>query len=269
MPVDVDARVLYNTRLSADYHVLALDAPQIAADCRPGQFVMIKMARGNDPLLRRPFSVFQILRDDGGAPAGLTLLSKRVGSSTRLMFDAAPDDRFLCLGPLGRPFVPIDPPVAAWLVAGGVGLAPFVMLAEVLRTRGTETTLFYGARTADELFCLDVFERLNVRLVLATEDGRRGDRGRVTVPLERELRNRSADAPVTVYACGPEGMLAACARLAMTYGRPSQVSVERVMGCGLGGCYSCVVPVRDERASPHYLRSCLAGPVFRGEDVVW
>jgi dihydroorotate dehydrogenase electron transfer subunit len=153
------------------------------------------------------------------------------------------------------------------MVAGGVGLAPFATLTEALRGRGTRTSLFYGARTAGELFHLDWFAAQDVRLLLSTEDGSLGDRGRVTIPLERELRH--ADGDLTIYACGPEPMLEAVATLAARYGRPSQVSVERVMGCGMGGCYSCVIPVRDHPGGHHYVRSCIAGPVFSGADIVW
>ena len=129
--------------------------------------------------------------------------------------------------------------------------------------------LYYGARRASELFCLDIFERMGVDLVLATEDGSRGERGRVTVPLERDLKERDEHEPLMIYACGPEPMLAAVARLSFRHNRPSQVSVERVMGCGLGGCYSCVIPIRTPAGTPHHVRSCLAGPVFRGSEIVW
>jgi dihydroorotate dehydrogenase electron transfer subunit len=89
----------------------------------------------------------------------------------------------------------------------------------------------------------------------------------VTVPLERELQR--ADGSLTVYACGPEPMLEAVAHVAAKYGRGSQVSVERVMGCGMGGCYSCVIPVKDKTGGHHYVRSCIGGPVFNGADLVW
>jgi dihydroorotate dehydrogenase electron transfer subunit len=266
MPVDVEARVIRNTRLSSAYNVIALAAPDIAAVTAPGQFVMVKPGRGHDPLLRRPFSVFEVLRASGGV-AGLTLISKRIGVTTGLLFDAVEGDVVSCLGPLGRPFQLVEPPAEAWMVAGGVGLAPFATLAETLRDRGTRTTLFYGARSGAELFYLDWFRSLGVRLVLTTEDGTAGERGRVTVPLERELQRAIGD--VMVYACGPEPMLEAVSHVAAVYGKPSQISVERVMGCGMGGCYSCVIPVRDPGGSHHYVRSCIAGPVFAGADVVW
>ena len=90
---------------------------------------------------------------------------------------------------------PIDPPSEAWMVAGGVGLAPFATLGDALIDRGTKTTLFYGARSGSELFYLDWFEKRGIRLVLATEDGSIGDRGRITVPLERELQAASLAGP--------------------------------------------------------------------------
>jgi dihydroorotate dehydrogenase electron transfer subunit len=281
MPVDVEARVIRNTRLSSEYNVIALAAPEIAEATQPGQFVMVKSGRSGDPLLRRPFSVFEVLRSNNRVE-GLTLLSKRVGITTQILFDAVEGDTISCLGPLGRAYEVIDPPAEAWMVAGGVGLAPFATLGEALLARGTKTTLFYGARTGAELFYLDWFNSRGIRLVLATEDGSIGDHGRVTMPLERELRQLESRIPnpeprsdVMIYACGPEPMLGAVAHGAAKFRQPSQVSVERTMGCGMGGCYSCVIPVRDgggpdkTGAAHHYVRSCIAGPVFRGEDLVW
>ena len=273
---DVEARVISNTRLSSDYNVIALAAPEIAEATQPGQFVMVKSGRGGDPLLRRPFSVFEVLRSNNRVE-GLTLLSKRIGVTTKILYDAVEGDMIACLGPLGRPFEVVDPPAEAWMVAGGVGLAPFATLAQALLARGTKTTLFYGARTGAELFYLDWFRSRDIRLVLATEDGSAGDRGRVTVPLERELKNREARSrepgagsrDVMIYGCGPEPMLEAVTQVAAKFKRPSQVSVERTMGCGMGGCYSCVIPIRDGPNGHHYVRSCIGGPVFRGEDLVW
>jgi dihydroorotate dehydrogenase electron transfer subunit len=268
MLVDVEARVISNARLSSLYNVVSLAAPAIAAATAPGQFVMVKPGRGHDPLLRRPFSVFEVLRDPNGRVLGLSLLSKRIGATTRLLYGAVAGDVVSCLGPLGRPFSVVAPPTEAWMVAGGVGLAPFVTLTEALAARGTTTTLFYGARTHGELFYVDWFQSRGIRLVLATEDGSAGDHGRITGPLERELL-RARDRDVMVYGCGPEPMLEAVAHLARKHGRPSQVSVERVMGCGMGGCYSCVIPLREPGGRQHFVRSCLAGPVLAGHDVVW
>jgi dihydroorotate dehydrogenase electron transfer subunit len=268
MLVDVDAEVVSNARLSSDYNILALDARAIASAARPGQFVMVKPRAGLDPLLRRPFSIFEILRDAGGRVTGLSLLNKRVGVGTSLLYAARPGDRVACFGPLGRPFEPVDPPEEAWMVAGGVGLAPFVTLAEALAARRTPMTLFYGARSAADLHGAALFERLGAALVLTTEDGSRGERGRVTAPLERALADRPADRPVTLYACGPTPMMRAVATVGARARRPVFVSLEPVMGCGLGGCYSCVVPVHHH-GRPHFVRSCVDGPVFDAHALVW
>jgi dihydroorotate dehydrogenase electron transfer subunit len=269
MPIDVAAVVIANRPLSSDYNVLALAAPAIAAAAAPGQFVMVKAAGGADPLLRRPFSVFEILRDARGDATGLTILSKRIGPSTSLLYDAREGQRVDCLGPLGRPFGIVDPPCEAWMIAGGVGLAPFATLAQSLRARAVRSTLFYGARRSAELFHLDFFRDLGVELVLTTEDGSIGERGRVVAPLDRRLAGLAPSASVMLYACGPEGMLAATARTAMRYGYPCEVSVERIMGCGLGGCYSCVVPMRSDDGGFHHVRSCLAGPVLKADQIRW
>ena len=269
VPCDVDAEVLSNTRLSEDYSVLALDAPEIAGLALPGQFVMVKPARGSDPLLRRPFSIFEILRDAGGEPRGLSILNKRIGVGTGLIYEAEPGSRVACLGPLGRPFEPVEPPTHAWMVAGGVGLAPFLTLAEALVKRGTPATLFYGARRASDLYYVDVFERMGVTTVAATEDGSRGAKGFITVPLTEALAALRPGQSVKLYVCGPTPMMRAVATIADYHGQPCDVSLEQVMGCGLGGCYSCVVLTRQVGAPPHFVRSCLEGPVFSAGRIVW
>jgi dihydroorotate dehydrogenase electron transfer subunit len=274
MPVDVSAEVVSNVRLSEDYNVLTMAAPEIGEHTRPGQFVMVKAGPMVDSILRRPFSVFEVLRDDGRV-TGISILNKRAGRNTRELYAVERGARVACLGPLGKPFTVAAAAApravshgGALLVAGGVGLAPFATLAESLAAARVPTTLFYGARTARELFYRDFFIRLGVRLVLATEDGSEGQRGRVTVPLEQELAALPGRNAAMIYSCGPAPMLAAVATLAARYQQPCEVSVERVMGCGLGGCYSCVIPVR-QTGGARYVRSCIGGPVFAAADVAW
>jgi len=164
--------------------------------------------------------------------------------------------------------VPVDPPAEAWMVAGGVGLAPFATLAHALAARGTAMTLFYGGRSASDLFYESFFAGLGAKLVITTEDGSAGERGRVTAPLGRALEQRAAHGPVTLYACGPTPMMRAVAELGARHGRTAFVSLEPVMGCGMGGCYSCVVRVARPGGT-HLVRSCIDGPVFDASRVVW
>ncbi len=268
MPVDLDAAVVANTRLSADYNVISFAAAEIASLARPGQFVMIKPSHGTDPLLRRPFSIFEILREASGQTTGLSVLNKRIGVGTGRLYEIATGARLPLLGPLGQPFEPVLPPLEAWMVAGGVGLGPFLTLAEALRAAGTTSTLFYGARRASELYHVETFERLGVRTVLSTEDGTRGTRGFITAPLAAAL-DRADATRIKLFVCGPTPMMRAVARLAASHGIPCDVSLEQTMGCGLGGCYSCVVLARDDSGPPRYVRSCIDGPVFDAGRVVW
>ena len=211
MPVDVAAEVLTNRPLSADYNVLALRAPEIARVAAPGQFVMVKAGLGHDPLLRRPFSVFEILRDRDGSPSGLSLLNKRIGPSTALVYDAAARAARRLPG-TARPSV-----LARRATDRGVD-GRRRRRAGAVRSRwpsrfaraACARTLFYGARRAEELFCLNLFQRSR-RRADAHHRGRQRGRARPRHGAARAaaLRPAPAAAPVMIYACGPEGMLAA------------------------------------------------------------
>jgi dihydroorotate dehydrogenase electron transfer subunit len=257
MPFEVPAEVIANTRLSPDYNVLSLAAPDIAQAAGPGQFVMVKPSDGLDPLLRRPFSIFEIVRHATGAPAGVSLLNKRVGRGTGQLYGARVGDVVSLVGPLGRPFVPVEPPAEAWMVAGGVGLAPFATLGDALAARRTPMTLFYGARSSADLHYASYFARLGARLALTTEDGTEGERGRVTAPLARALAATSQDRPVTIYACGPTPMMRAVADLGADAGRPVFVSLEPAWAaataascrCGTTAAATSCDPVSRARSS--------------------
>ena len=138
MPVDIEARVISNTRLSPDYNVLALAAPEIADAAAPGQFVMVKPGRGIDPLLRRPFSVFEVLRDQRPRRPASRCSASASASRPRMLFDAVAGD--VVVVPRSARHARSRSSIRrreAWMVAGGVGLAPFATLAEALRARGT------------------------------------------------------------------------------------------------------------------------------------
>jgi dihydroorotate dehydrogenase electron transfer subunit len=227
----------------------------------PGQFYMVRGDWGADPMLPRPLS---ILGDD---PAGGTLrfLLKVVGEGTRRLYDLEPGQKVTALGPLGRPFPRTLPRGAApaVLVGGGVGVPPLVCLAEAFVREGTSFTFLQGARTGADLVCMEDLARLGVAPVVTTEDGGAGEKGLVTAPLLRAL-NEGASA---AYACGPEGMLKAVAKLCAGL-VPSHLSLEARMGCGYGVCLGCVVPVLRDGARV-YERVCQEGPVFDGEVVLW
>lgn len=250
--------------LSEHYFVLSLRCPAVASESQPGQFVMIEATAAIDPLLRRPMAVYGIRRE-GGEPVGITILIERTGRGTRLLAEARAGDRARLLGPLGKPLVPAAGGVEHLLVMGGVGSAPFPLLAERLVAQGCRARAFIGGRSQQNLLCVQDFAELGVPATVATEDGTAGHHGLVTEPL---LAYLDAAESVALYSCGPTPMMHAVDRIARERGLPHQVSLEAPMACGIGVCLSCVVRVRvgDDWA---YQRICREGPVFDASTLIW
>jgi len=264
MPANREVPLLARAPQGGPYALLTFRHPEVAHAARAGQYVMIKAGTSPDLPLRRPFSVMTV----DPAEESFTIFLKAVGTGSRALADLRPGDRASCLGPLGRPFTPPPEGSEALLVAGGYGIAPFVIFSEELLRLGRSARVFYGGRTAGDLQVRSAFADRGVPLVPATEDGTLGHHGRVTQPLEAYL-DAGAASPA-LYACGPDAMLHAVARLAARRGLPAQVSLDPWMGCGLGTCLGCVVPIqRAEEARPRYRCACTEGPVFDAVTVVW
>ena len=176
-----------------------------AGSVRDGQ----DRARMPNPLLRRPFSIFEVLRDTSGDATGISILNKRVGVGTARLYEVEPGTHLPVLGPLGIPFEPVSPPAEAWMVAGGVGLAPFLTLAEALRDAGNAYDPLLRRAAGVQLYAFDTFTRLGMRIELATEDGSRGSRGFVT-PRRSPKRSRPPVRTSTLRprldACRPSGI---------------------------------------------------------------
>lgn len=263
MPVNREAPLVSKTALGDDYVLLSFRHPEVAHGSRAGQFVMIKPGTSAEPPLRRPFSIMSV----EPAEDVFTLFVKAIGGVTRGLAALAPGERALCLGPLGQGFGAPPAGAEALMVAGGYGIAPFVMLAHELQQAGRAGRVFYGGRSARELKLRGPFAALGTPLVLATEDGSLGAHGKVTAPLEAHLEHAQAAA---LYACGPEALLHAVAELGERGGWPAEVSLDPWMGCGVGTCLGCVVRVqRPGEARWKYRCACTEGPVFDARTVVW
>ena len=229
---------------------------------RAGEFAQLRCSRSNVPLLRRPFSVAW---SDGDA---CSFVFDVVGAGTAALAALRPGDTIDVLGPLGNGFTPAAPG-SALCVAGGVGCAPFPLLVRDLAAAGVEDiVVLNGAASASRLYPAERFDRIgaSVRVFEATDDGSRGHHGRVTELLTDALH----ESPPAVYACGPNVMLGAVARIvrAMPGVEVAEVSLEAPMGCGFGTCLGCAVPVGSS-AAPAWALCCSDGPVFRCDDVDW
>lgn len=234
--------------------------PHLARTAQPGQFAQLRCGDGAEPLLRRPFSVAWTERDTA------SFVLAPVGAGTRLLAALRAGDHVDALGPLGHGFTTAPVGTRAVCVAGGLGCAPFPLLARALRARGVEVTVVNGAAHAALLYPADRFRRGDdaVDVVPITVDGSAGARGVVTTGLEERLRDADA-----VYCCGPNPMLAAVATLVEGLQPPppiAEASLEAPMGCGFGTCLGCALPgVRNSG----WLLCCRDGPVMTVDAVDW
>jgi dihydroorotate dehydrogenase electron transfer subunit len=260
MPANRLARLVSRETLDGAYRLLSFSHDEVAREARTGQFVMIKAGTSPEPPLRRPFSIMSVDRPRGS----FTLLVKEVGPGSRALGALRVGEPALCLGPLGQHFRPPSSEVEALLVAGGYGIAPFHLYVDEFGSEGVR--VFYGGRTVRDLQARASFPLKGVPLVAATEDGSLGHRGRVTDALEAYLD--ASEGKKALYACGPDAMLHAVARIGARRGLPCQVSLDPWMGCGVGTCLSCVVTIQRE-GSRRYRCACTEGPVFDASTVVF
>jgi dihydroorotate dehydrogenase electron transfer subunit len=218
----------------------------------PGEFVMVRGDWGCHPVLPRAFSLVE-----SGATG--SILVKAVGPGTELLAGMNVGDELVVFGPLGNGYSVDASDRRPVLVAGGVGVAPLLFLAQQLAASGVKPIFLYGARTQHDLPLAQAIAEV-AELVVTTEDGSVGERGLITQPLQRLLTD---DANVIVYSCGPDGMLEAVARVAMAQDVECQVALEAPMACGMGTCKGCAVMT----ASGSYQYVCYDGPVFAARDI--
>jgi len=286
---------------------MVLEAPEIAGEAKPGQFVHVRCDDGCRPLLRRPFSIHRIqnseVRGQKSKVKGkvtirdtVEILYKVVGEGTRILIEKKEGEELNLIGPLGNGFrLPVTSnqlPVV--LVAGGVGIASLLFLAEEIKL---PVTVLIGAKTKDQVLCEDDFKKLGCEVKISTEDGSYGYKGLVTELLKTFLSafrtlpegarsHRDGVHSAFIYACGPRPMLKGVAEIAGKDNIPCQVSLEEHMACGLGACLGCAIkvkmpdsgcwmPVKTSASvqglgsSIQYKRVCKDGPVFDASEVIW
>jgi dihydroorotate dehydrogenase electron transfer subunit len=265
--------VTANTLLARSTYCIRLHAPELARAIRPGQFLMLRMLGTTDPLLGRPFALYDTVLDEQGRPVAVDVVYLVVGKLTGLLAQLRAGDRLEAWGPLGNGFPDLSGRDHIGLVAGGIGQTPFLAhVRQLLGQRGyggraphreaQRVSLFYGVRTADLAAGVDDFRAAGAEVHLATDDGSLGFHGFVTQLLEQHAP------PQHLVGCGPEPMLRALRTLARRWGVPCHLSLETPMACGLGICFSCVTRVRAD-AGWDYRRVCADGPIFDAAELAW
>lgn len=258
--LDERCKVVEHREIGTGYRYLVLEAPRMAKDLMPGQFVHIRVPALEKSALRRPFSVFDA--EDGR----VTVLYKTVGRGTAALHSVTAGDTINVMGPLGHGF-PLKCDGEALFVGGGYGVAPLHFLARrfVAAAGLPKPKVFIGGRTAEDLLAIDRFRALGVEIFTATNDGSAGTKGLVTDPLDDLLAGlRERGTRFELFACGPDPMLKAVALRATGTGSKGWISMDRHMVCGVGACYACI-----QKTVRGNSRCCIEGPVFAAEDLVW
>ncbi|MBM4072400.1 MAG: dihydroorotate dehydrogenase electron transfer subunit [Planctomycetes bacterium] len=267
VPVERNQPVARNT------YLLRFRAADMARSIKPGQFFMVRLPQGSDPLLGRPFALYDTVLDETGTPVGIDFVYLVVGKMTSRLSQLRPGDELEVWGPLGNGFPDLADVEHVGLVAGGIGQTPFLAYARslrgqrgygdaALRKQPARVSIYYGVRSADLLAGVADFQATGAAVHIAAEDGSAGFHGRVTGLLADHER------PQHLVGCGPEPMLHALADLARAWKVPCHLSLETPMACGVGICFTCVTPVRTADGWD-YRRVCIDGPVFDAACLAW
>lgn len=285
----IKSSIVSNEQLAENHWRMILDAPQIASEIKPGQFVHVKVSETNDPLFRRPFSVFRRVGKDRGY-CGIEIVYEVIGKGTRLMTNLKPEDELDIIGPLGHGFEWFRDKKVHVLVSSETGAAGLFMLGEQLSEAadeyGLELIILLDAKSKKTFILEEEFRSLKGKVWISTHDGTYGYRGYVTERLTDAIDKGEIPSDCAIYACGPELMLKALVPIHKKYNIPTQISMERHMGCGIGTCLSCVCPVDKDGVLKHrdlksshiqfgpdkefgYALVCKDGPVFNIEEVIF
>ena len=258
--IEQDTKIVFNRKLAPETFLMALESIEIVSEATPGQFVMIRVGKGSDPLLRRPFSICGTKGTNQ-----FLILYKVVGRGTSFLSEAGEGDKLSVFGPLGRGFEHPKPACESILVAGGIGIAPLIFLAQTIKP--TNVAFMTGYRSANEILPMEKFSLDTINPFISTDDGTAGHHGPVTELLEKHLLG-SVENPPMVFACGPTPMLKRVANLTFKRDIPCQVSYETTMACGLGACQGCAVRASSGQNRTYY-HVCQDGPVFDAQKLDW
>lgn len=253
-----EGKIIRNAEVKPSHFLMEINAPSIAKEARPGQFVNIRCNDTTSPLLRRPFSFHRIGRHS------FSILYEVKGKGTRILANKRPQEKIDLLGPLGNGFTIPKKSSTSILVAGGMGVAPLVALAEVLaKGKGNRVYAIIGARNKKRVLCEEDFKEIGIKPIITTDDGSYGKKALATEMLD-ELFSRIGILLSTVFSCGPEQMLKRVGHIVRKRGFECYASLEENIACGVGACLGCAVKTKSG-----YKSVCKDGPVFNLNELIW
>ena len=244
-----------NRNINKNYFLMKLKAEYISTHSKPGNFIMLAASKTSEPLLKRPFGIFD------AEPPFIRIYYEIVGKGTELIASLKPEDVVNVMGPLGNAFPHLEKKNIL-MVAGGRGIAP-VYYAIKNYSGSNHTFLIYGAKSGNDLNLLSEIDTLPLKKTfLYTDDGSAGKKGLVTKDIKEIIKENSIDVTIS---CGPDAMFKNLSHAVRGMGTENYVSLEALMGCGFGICYSCAV----QTAAGDYKKVCSDGPVFKMEGISW
>ena len=247
-------KVVSNEKLCPRFFRLCFDAPAIVRKIQPGQFVHIRTRDGLEPFFRRPFSVYR-------AQKYVEIFYEVVGPGTKILSLKKKGDTLDVLGPVGQPFtMPPKGIKQVVMIAGGIGVAPFLILSDVFKNKKLERILLYGGRTKGHVFNMKEFKNNGCKVHVATDDGSVGTRGRVDKLFSKIDLNPKT---TFIYTCGPNPMMAAVQHFAKRHQLRGQAAREEVMACALGACLGCSI-----RTTKGFRTVCYDGPAFDLQEII-
>jgi dihydroorotate dehydrogenase electron transfer subunit len=262
--VQMNAEVISNKKVGP-YHHMVFAVGDMAAHCRPGNFVAISVGGSHSSLiLRRAFAIYRAI-DKGPMGGSIELVIAPHGEGSKWLCSRIVGDFVDLIGPLGTAFGIPTTNANTMLIGGGYGSAPLFALAELLKNRGCRVDMVLGASTANKIYAPLEGKRSVSSLTLTTDDGTTGIHGQISEAIPRLIREFGTE---VVYSCGPMGMLAAIAKIADEFDLAHQCAVEEAMACGIGVCMTCVVPIKYEDGIK-MVRTCIDGPVMDGAEIIW
>jgi len=248
-------KVVSNKKLSPRFCLLCIDAKSIVKSIKPGQFIHIRTSNSFEPFFRRPFSVYR-------ANKYVEIFYEAVGPGTTLMSAMKKGEDIDILGPIGNQFsLPPKGTKQVVMIAGGIGIAPFLILSDQLKNKGYEMILLYGGRTKGHVYPMKEFKQNGCQVFVATDDGSVGTKGRVSKLFSKININKKTTA---LYTCGPNPMMASVQKFVKQHKLWCEAACEEVMACALGACLGCSI-----HTTKGYKTVCYDGPIFKLDEIIF
>jgi len=246
--------VVENKALKKDFCIISLKSDQTLPELKPGQFVEARVDGSPGTFLRRPLSIHDAVFSNNI----LKLLIQTVGEGTGTLSRLKAGDHLNLIYPLGNSFTLPEKGKKVLMTGGGCGIAPLLFLGRYLSRHNIIPDILLGFRSRERILEYSDYEAIG-KVYITTEDGSEGEKGFVTD--HSILKRAQYD---KIYCCGPELMMKAMARWSAQHGADCEVSLENLMGCGIGACLCCVVDTKRG-----HVCTCTDGPVFNTKELKW